>query len=138
MKTHGIPDNQYNPHAWILGTPKIGEDTWIGAFTLVDAKYAKVTIGRGCNVSSGAQIVSHSTVHRCISQRKYNQVDSADITIGDYVFIGTNAVVLMGASIGHHSVIGAGAVVSEHAIIPPYSVVTGVPGRVTGSSKKYT
>lgn len=137
MNTHGIPQNPYNPHAWILGTPAIGEDTWIGAFTLVDALHANVTIGKGVNVSSGAQIVSHSTVKRCISEGKYNKVDSADVVIEDFVFIGTNAVILMGATIGHHSVIGAGCVVPEHTIIPPYSIVAGVPGKVIGNSKKY-
>lgn len=134
---HGIPPNTYNPHAWILGKPTIGKDTWIGPFTLIDAKHARVTIGKGCNVATGAQIISHSTVHRCISQRKYTKIDTADTTIGDCCFIGSNAVVLMGSSIGHHSVIAAGAVVPEHTKIPPYSIVAGVPGKVVGSTKKY-
>ena len=135
---HGIPPNPYNPHAWILGKPKIGADTWIGPFTLIDAKHAKVTIGRGCNIATGAQIISHSTVRRCISERKYTRIDTGDVTIGDYCFIGSNAVILMGATIGHHSVVAAGAVVPEKAKIPPYSIVAGVPGKVVGSTKKYT
>jgi len=134
---HGFPANPYNPHAWILGAPVIGEGTWIGAFTLIDAKHAKVTIGRGCNIATGAQIISHSTVHRCISQRHYDQIDTGDVDIGEYCFIGANAVILMGARIGHHSVIAAGAVVPEHTIIPPYSLVAGVPGKIIGSTKKY-
>ena len=135
---HGIPPNPYNPHAWILGKPKIGADTWIGPFTLIDAKHAKVTIGRGGNIATGAQIISHSTVRRCISERKYTRIDTGDVTIGDYCFIGSNAVILMGATIGHHSVVAAGAVVPEKAKIPPYSIVAGVPGKVVGSTKKYT
>ena len=43
----------------------------------------------------------------------------------------------MGAKVGHHSVIGAGAVVPEFMIVPPWSIVTGVPGKVVGSSRKY-
>jgi carbonic anhydrase/acetyltransferase-like protein (isoleucine patch superfamily) len=134
---HGLPENPYNSHTWILGNPTIGKDSWIGAFTLVDAKYAAVTIGKGCNISSGAQIVSHSTVKRCISEREYDKVDAFAVVIEDYCFIGSNAVVLMGARIGHHSVIGAGCVVTEHMKVPPYSIVTGVPGKITGSSKKF-
>ncbi len=134
---HGIPPNAYNPHAWILGNPKIGKDTWIGAFTLIDAKHANVTIGTGCNIASGAQIISHSTVRRCISEGKYKTIDTADVAIADHCFIGTNAVVLMGATIGHHSVVAAGCVVPEGATIPPYSIVAGVPGKRIGSSKKY-
>lgn len=134
---HGIPPNKYNPHAWILGKPSIGEDTWIGPFTLIDAKYAKVTIGKGCNIATGCQIISHSTVHRCISERTYKKIDTGNVVIGDHCFIGSNAVILMGATIGHHSVVAAGAVVPEKAKIPPYSIVMGVPGKVVGSSKKY-
>lgn len=134
---HGIPQNPYNPHAWILGKPEIGKDTWIGAFTLIDAKHARVTIGKSCNISTGAQIISHSTVRRCISEGTYTKIDAQEVVIGDYCFIGTNAVILMGAHIGHHSVIAAGAVVKEHTKIPPYSIVSGVPGTITGSSKKF-
>lgn len=134
---HGIPPNPYNPHAWILGNPVIGKDTWIGPFTLIDAKHAKVIIGKGCNIATGAQVISHSTVHRCISEGTYNNVDAKDTNIGDYCFIGSNAIILMGAMIGHHSVIAAGCVVPENANIPPYSLVAGVPGKVVGSTKKY-
>lgn len=117
--------------------PKIGRDTWIGAFTLIDAKHAMVSIGIGCNIATGVQIISHSTVHRCISEGIYKKIDTGDVTIGDYCFIGSNVVVLMGSTIGHHSVIAAGCVVPEKSTIPPYSMVAGVPGKIIGSSKKY-
>ena len=26
---HHIPDNPYNPHAWILGDPTVGEGCWM-------------------------------------------------------------------------------------------------------------
>ncbi len=134
---HGIPANAYNPHAWILGKPSVGENTWIGPFTLIDAKHANVTIGIGCNIATGAQIISHSTVRRCISERTYSKIDTGNVEIGDWCFIGSNAVVLMGCHIGHHSVVAAGCVVPEGTKIPPYSIVAGVPGKVVGSAKKY-
>lgn len=132
---HGILPNKYNPHAWILGNPDIGEDVWIGAFTLIDAKYAFLKIGKGCNISSGAQIVTHDTSKRCVSQRKYDKVDSMPVEIGDYVYIGTNAVILMGCKIGHHSIIAAGAVIKQNTVIPPYSLVAGVPAKIKKSIK---
>lgn len=132
-----LPQNPYNPAAWILGKPFIGEHTWIGAFTLIDALHDDLTIGKGCNISSGAQLLTHSTIKRCISEGKYTQVDHAPTIIEDHCFIGTNATILMGATIGHHSVIGAGCVVKEYMIIPPYSIVTGIPGKITGNTHKY-
>lgn len=126
---HGIPRNRFNPHCWITGHPVIGKGTWIGAFTLIDGQ-GGLTIGDGCDISCGAQILTHSTVRRCLTERKYNQVDRKPTVLEDHVFVGTNAVILMGCHIGHHSVIGAGAVVLENTTIPPYSLVAGVPARV--------
>ena len=135
MKDHGIPPNPYNPHAWIIGKPKIGKGTWIGAFCLIDGQ-GGLEIGKGCDISSGAHILTHSTVWRCVSERRYNRVDRTSTRIGDYVFIGENATVLKGVKIGSHSVIGAGTVVKENKKIPPYSLVVGVPGRIVRSLKK--
>ncbi len=123
-----LPPNPYNDLCWIVGDPRIGEGTWIGAFTLIDGQ-GGLEIGRGCNISSGAQILTHSTVQRCISERIYDKVDRAATLIEDFVFIGSNAVVLMGCRIGHHSVIAAGAVVLEHTIVEPFSLWAGVPAR---------
>jgi len=134
---HGIPKNKYNPHALIAGNPKIGENVWIGPFCLIDGLHNFLEIGRGCNISSGAQILTHSTVTRCISERRYSKIDSKPTVVGEFCFIGTNAVILMGSKIGHHSVVAAGAVVSQNSVVPPYSVVAGVPAKVIGSSKKY-
>ena len=110
----------------------IGEGTWIGAFTLIDA-LGGLTIGRGCNVSSGAQVLSHSTARRCVTERGWDQLDRSPTEIDDFVFIGANAVVLMGCRVGHHSIIGAGAVLTEGMEVPPYSLVVGVPARVVRS-----
>lgn len=124
-----LPENPYNPLCWITGEPAIGEGTWIGAFTLIDG-LGGLRIGRGCNISSGAQILTHSTVRRCVTERRHPDVDHKATEIGDFVFVGANAVVQMGATVGDHSVIGAGAVVMEDAVIPPYSLAVGVPARV--------
>lgn len=134
-ESHHIPGNPYNPHCWITGKPEIGEDCWIGAFTLIDGQ-GGLTIGKGVNVSTGAAILTHSTVKRCVTERVFNHVERKPVVIEDFVFIGENAVVLMGCTIGHHSVIGAGAVVLEDTVIPPYSMVVGVPGRVIRTIEK--
>lgn len=129
-----LPANPYHELAWIAGEPEIGPECWIGAFTLIDG-LGGLKIGRGCNVSSGAQILSHSTARRCVSERALDVIDRQPTEIGDHVFIGANAVVLMGCNVGHHSIIGAGAVLTEGMIVPPYSLVVGVPARVVRSIK---
>ncbi|MDQ0895415.1 acetyltransferase-like isoleucine patch superfamily enzyme [Agromyces ramosus] len=125
----GLPENPYNANAWIIGEPVIGDGTWIGAFTLIDGS-GGLTIGAGCDISSGVHIYTHSSAMRCVSGRRYPTVDREPVTIGDRVFIGANAVINMGVTIGDESIIGAGAVVTRD--VPARSVAVGVPARVVG------
>ena len=125
-----LPANPYNPHAWLVGEPRIGEGTWIGAFTVIDGS-GGLEIGRGCDISSGVQIYTHSSVRRCVSARSWPAVERAPVRIGDHVFIGAGAIVNMGVTIGAHSVVAAGAVVTRD--VAPYTVVAGVPARPTAT-----
>ncbi|SDF71732.1 CatB-related O-acetyltransferase [Sporolituus thermophilus] len=50
------------------------------------------------------------------------------ITIGNDVWIGANAIILDGISIGDGAIVGAGAVVNKD--VPPYAIVAGVPARI--------
>ena len=135
-----LPPNAYNVHAWFVATPTVGEGTWIGAFTVIDGS-GGLTIGKGCDISSGVHIYTHSSARRCVSARAVPVVDTSPVAIGDHVFIGANAVVNMGVTIGSHAVVGAGAVVTRD--VPPYTVVTGVPARpvarvvLEGASVRY-
>ncbi|MDR1562697.1 MAG: N-acetyltransferase [Dysgonamonadaceae bacterium] len=48
--------------------------------------------------------------------------------------VGANATIICGVTIGEYAMIGAGAVVTRD--VPPYALVTGNPGRITGSVNK--
>ena len=127
-------NNDYNPLTWIRGTEKghvtIGQNVWIGPFCVIDGEYDSVTIGNGVNISSGAQILTHDTAWRCVTNKQYTKIEHAPTVIEDFVYIGTNAVILKGCNIGAHSIIGAGAVVLDGSVIPPYSLVVGVPAKI--------
>jgi acetyltransferase-like isoleucine patch superfamily enzyme len=124
-----VPTNPYNPLAWFVGQPAIGDGTWIGPFCLIDGSGGLV-IGRACNVSGGVHIYTHSSARRCVTDRKV-ELERSPVRIGDFTFIGANAVILMGVTIGDHCIIGAGAVVSID--MPDHSVAVGVPARVVGT-----
>jgi acetyltransferase-like isoleucine patch superfamily enzyme len=115
-------DNPYHPLVWINGSPEIGPGTYIGAFSEVYAKGARVVIGRNCDIASFVAINVADSHRRCIGLAEDNV--RRDIVIGDCVFVGSHCAILGGAVIGHHSVVGAGTVVRA-SVIPPFSLVIG-------------
>ena len=141
VNEHGITPNKYNPHAWIINDPEIGEGTWIGAFTVIDG-IGGLKIGKGCDISCGVHIITHSTVKRCVTERKYNDVEKSETVIEDHVFIGPCAVLTndkypirnkselkgpilrKGASIGANSTILPGVEIGEGAMVAAGALVT--------------
>ena len=126
--TAGPTDNPYNRLAWIVGDPQIGAGTWIGPFCLLDGS-GGLEIGRGCDIAAGAQIYTHSSARRCVTDRQA-ELERRPVRIGDCTFIGAGAIVLMGVTIGSRCVVGAGAVVT--ADLPDRAVAVGVPAVVVG------
>jgi len=116
-------DNPYHPFVWINGTPQIGPGTYIGGFSEVNAKGARVVIGAGCDIASFVAINVADSHRRCIGLSDKNVC--RDIIIGDHVFVGSHCAILGGTTIGHHSVIGAGTIVRATMVIPPFSLVLG-------------
>jgi acetyltransferase-like isoleucine patch superfamily enzyme len=112
----------------ILGEVAVGNDTWIGPFTLLDGS-GGLTIGSGCAISAGVHLYSHDTVRHTTSGGA-EPVDYAPTTVGDHVFIGPHSVVQRGATIGDGAVIGAHSFVN--ADIPAGTLAFGVPCRVRG------
>ena len=54
-------------------------------------------------------------------------ISAAPLTIGDRVWIGSNAIILTGVNIGEGAVVCAGCVVTKD--VEPYAVVAGIPAR---------
>ena len=114
--------------AYVYGTVSVGAGTWIGPHVLLDGT-GGLTIGAGCHVSAGAQIYSHDTVRKALSDGTA-AIERAPVSIGASCHIGPQAVIAKGVTIGDHSVIGACAFVNRD--IPPYTVAAGVPFRPIG------
>jgi len=104
----------------------IGDDTYLGHSVHVHA-LAPVQVGSRCVLADGVLLNSgdHSRTDR------HDVVPTGPITVGDDVFIGQNAIVLGGVSIGDRATVAAGAVVTRD--VEPDAVVAGVPARPLGS-----
>ena len=59
---------------------------------------------------------------------------SADITIEEDVWIGANATIMPGVSLGRGCIVATGAIVTKS--VPPYALVAGIPAKII--AKKFT
>ena len=108
-----------------VGDVVIGDHTRIGLHNTV---IGPVTIGSHVNLAQGITITALNHNFEDKSQRIDDQGVSTDpVIVGDDIWIGANAVILPGVSIGHHSVVAAGAVVTKD--VPPHSLVAGLPAK---------
>mgnify|MGYP003351887026 FL=1 len=53
--------------SFIFGDVKVGFETWIGPFTLLDGSGGGLTIGDHCSISAGVHIYTHDTVLWAVS-----------------------------------------------------------------------
>ena len=107
--------------------------------------HERLSIGKFCSIACGARFLFNSANHALSSLSTYpfpiffeewglpvDDVSRAwdnkgDIVVGNDVWIGYEAVILAGVTIGDGAIIGARAVVAGD--VPPYTIVGGVPAR---------
>jgi len=116
------------------------------AYAIGDNQIAHATIGKFCNIATGVRInpSNHpwwrATLHHFTYRSASHGFALADdgeffqwraddrVTIGADVWIGHNAIIMPGVTIGTGAAIGSGAVVTKD--VPPYAIVVGVPAKV--------
>lgn len=109
-----------------VGDVIIGDHTRIGLHNTI---IGPVTIGSHVNLAQGITITALNHNFDNPEKRIDEQgVSTTPVFLGDDIWIGANAVVLPGVSIGNHSVVAAGAVVTKD--VPPHSLVAGVPAKI--------
>ena len=105
----------------------------------------RLTIGKFCSIACGAKFIFTSANHKLGSLSTYpfplffeewdldksNGTDAWDtkgaMVIGNDVWIGYEAVIMQGVTIGDGAIIGTRAVVTKD--VPPYSIIGGVPAK---------
>ena len=118
-----------------LAEVEMGDYSYVGG----DAHLQYCTIGKFCSIAEGVKMglgihpihleSTHPAFYSPQSQwcdvirpdLSHNILEYKSIVIGDDVWIGTNAMVLDGVTIGCHAIVAAGAVVTKD--VPEYAIV---------------
>ena len=109
-----------------VGDVVIGDHTRIGLHNTI---IGPVDIGNHVNLAQGITVTALNHNFSDTNKRIDEQgVSTNPVTIEDDVWVGANAVILPGVTIGEHCVVAAGAVVTKD--VPPHSLVAGVPAKV--------
>lgn len=105
----------------------------------------KLIIGKFCSIACGAKFLFNSANHTLTSLSTYTFPlffeewelekknvakawdNKGNIIIGNDVWIGYDAIILSGVTIGDGAIIGSRAVVTKD--VPPYTIVGGVPAK---------
>ncbi|MBW1959484.1 MAG: hypothetical protein JRI63_13340 [Deltaproteobacteria bacterium] len=110
---------------------EIGDDVYIGHATVFSSA-DKIKIGDRVLIAMGAQFYdnnNHPLDPQARAEKKPVEKENvAPVTIEDDVWIGANAVILKGVTIGKGSIIALASVVSKD--VPPMSIVAGNPAKV--------
>ncbi len=126
---------------------QIGARTVVESYSLINNAVGDLIIGSHSRIGVGNTVIGPVWIgdyvqigqHVLISGLNH-RYENTDITIAEQgievtpvkinnnVWIGANAVILPGITIGEHCVVGAGSVVTKD--VPPFSVVVGNPAKV--------
>lgn len=122
-------------NVFVHGPVVLGRNVSLNARVSIDGGAAGVRIGDDTRVATGATIYAFD--HGLAPDRPIREqpVRSRGITIGRDVWIGANAGITDGVTIGDHAVVGMGAVVTRD--VPAWAIVGGSPARQIGDRREW-
>ena len=125
LGTHSVVES-YSCINNAVGDVVIGDHTRIGIHNTI---IGPVTIGSHVNLAQGITVTALNHNFENIKERIDSQgITTKQVVINDDVWIGANAVILPGVTIGRHAVVAAGAMVTTD--VPENTVVGGVPAKI--------
>lgn len=113
---------------------KIGTNNFIPDKNCWSSEPYLITVGSNCQITTGVRIFTHGGGN--VARNKYPNFDAfGKVIIGDWVYIGTNSLIMPGVTIGDGALIAAGSVVTKS--VPPKVVVGGNPARILSTVDDY-
>ncbi|EGI74691.1 CatB-related O-acetyltransferase [Pseudoalteromonas distincta] len=114
----------------IDSSSSIGSYSYIGRNCFI----SKSSIGRYCSIANNVSIgqgehdLTKISTSSIFYDSPYELLTSKNCIIKDDVWIGVDAIILRGVTVGTGAVVGANSVVTKD--VPPYSVVVGSPAKL--------
>lgn len=107
----------------------IGENTTVSSasFQAIESN-RKIIVGNDCMFSMGIDVWTsdfHSIIN-CKNGKRINE--PKDVIIGNHVWVGANALLLKGITLGNNCIIAAGSIVTKS--VPENSIVAGCPAKI--------
>ena len=115
--------------ALVFGDIRVGRNTWIGPYTILDGSGGSLEIGEFCSISSGVHIYTHDTVRWALSGGEVKK-ECAGVHIGNCVYVGSQSVITAGVRIGDRCVVAANSFVNHD--VPERTLVAGSPAQRIG------
>ena len=114
----------------VMGDVEIGDNVWVGPYTLLEGTNAKLKIGNYVSIDAGVMIYTHDSTRTYVSGGTV-PVIKGNVTIGNCTVIGTMSMIACNVTIGDHCVVAAHSFVNKD--VPDYSIVAGVPAKIIGN-----
>lgn len=107
-----------------------GKNIHVGKNVFINAcchfqDHGGITLGDGCQIGHN---VVFATLNHGITPEDRPNTYPAPIVLGRGVWVGSNATIVQGVTIGDHAIVAAGAVVTKD--VPANTIVGGVPAKV--------
>jgi acetyltransferase-like isoleucine patch superfamily enzyme len=120
--------------AFLHGPLSLGDEVSVNARASLDGGGRGIVVGKGTRIASGA--VLYAFDHGMAEARPIREqpVRSRGIVVGEDVWIGANAGITDGVTLGDHAVVAMGAVVTRD--VPDWAIVAGVPARIIGDRRR--
>lgn len=128
------PGSSIAADTFLHGPAVLGRGVSINARASLDGGAGGIHIGDGTRIATGAALYAFN--HGLAPDRPIREqpVKSRGIRVGADVWIGANAGITDGVTVGDHAVVGMGAVVTRD--VPAWAIVAGVPARVVGDRRE--
>lgn len=112
----------------------IGEDNFLPDKQCWSSEPYLITVGSHCQITTGVRFLTHGGGQ--VVRDKYPEFDTyGKIIIGDWVYIGTNSLIMPGVTIEDHVIVAAGSVVTRS--VPSGVVVGGNPAHIICTIEEY-